>query len=331
MHIEDYFASEQYKIIDGETLMITEYKPLEFIVDGLIPKIGLITLNANPKTGKSLFTEQLAQQVTDVESSEFLGRTVNIHGEVLLLALEDTELRIASRFRMQKIAKPSDELHIATRWTSGNKGVEDLERYLDVHPVVLIVIDTLQRFRSNPVASDYAGDYYFMSRLKKICDTREICIILVHHLRKSQVDGEDEICRISGSMGISGAADVNILLERQRRSYLAELSVSGRDVPDFVEKIRLDPQRLTWHAVDEVETITQERLTPERIKFINALKELGGVGTPKEIAKIINGNNKNVSNQLTTMVKLGLVGKSAETSGAYVLINRAEEDVVKIE
>lgn len=324
MSFEDYFGSEQFKLTDGETLMNTNYQPIEFIVDGLIPKIGLVTLNANPKTGKSLFTEQLAQQVSDGESNEFLGRSINIHGEVLLLALEDTESRISTRFKIQNVANPTSELHVATRWTSANKGIEDIDRYLTQHSVVLIIIDTLQRFRSSQISSDYAADYYFMSRLKKICDSKEICIILVHHLRKSQVEGEDEICRISGSMGISGAADVNILMERQRRSYMAELSVSGRDVPDFIVKIRLDPQRLTWHAVDEVDTIPEERLTPERIKFINALKELGGVGTPKEIAKIINGNNKNVSNQLATMVKLGLIGKSAETSGAYVLLHHSE-------
>ena len=308
-------------------MMKKEYPPLEFLVDGLLPKTSLVTLNANPKTGKSLWTEQLASSVADTSIDEFIGHKVCIHGQVLLLALEDTPQRLAERLKKQSVGQPGNGLHICTRWTSGEEGIKDLQLYLSTNSdIVLVIIDTLQTFRANALANDYALDYLWMNKLKRIADERGICIILVHHLRKTRNEGEDEICQISGTMGISGVADTNIILERKRRSFLAEMNVSGRDVPDYKDKLRLNPMRLIWSKISEKELLADEKVTPERRAILAALEELGGRGTPKEIAATTNDDNKNVSNKLAMMVANGIIRKSEKKSGLYELLETNTEE-----
>lgn len=323
----DYFTPPKFMIQGAGDMMKKDYPPLEFLVEGLLPKTSLVTLNANPKTGKSLWTEQLASSVSDMNVKEFIGHKVCIHGQVLLLALEDTPQRLAERIKKQSVGEPENSLHICTRWTSGEEGIKDLELYLSTNSdIVLVIIDTLQSFRANVLANDYAMDYFWMNKLKRISDERGICIILVHHLRKTKNEGEDEICQISGTMGISGVADTNIILERKRRSFLAEMNVSGRDMPDYKNKLRLNPERLTWSKVGEKESLADEKITPERRAILDALEALGGIGSPKEIAAITNDDNKNVSNKLATMTANGLIKKSEKKSGLYELLKNTEEN-----
>ena len=59
-------------ITNGEIIMKTNYPSTKFIVDNLIPEIGLIIFAAPPKTGKSLCMTQLLCCVSG-ESSHFLG------------------------------------------------------------------------------------------------------------------------------------------------------------------------------------------------------------------------------------------------------------------
>ncbi len=63
----------------------------------------------------------------------------------------------------------------------------------------------------------YGNDYNDISSIKKIADEHDISIILVHHLRKLK-DGDDPFNEVSGSTGITGAADTNYVLKRKRSS-----------------------------------------------------------------------------------------------------------------
>ena len=49
------------------------------------------------------------------------------------------------------------------------------------------------------------NDYQDIGLLKKLADKRHIAILLIHHLRKLHDD--DPMNMISGSTGLSGAAD----------------------------------------------------------------------------------------------------------------------------
>ena len=61
----------------------------------------------------------------------------------------------------------------------------------------------------------YAGDYDDVSALKNISDKYGIAVMVVHHVRKLK-DISDPFNEVSGSTGITGAADTNFVLKRSR-------------------------------------------------------------------------------------------------------------------
>ena len=63
---------------------------------------------------------------------------------------------------------------------------EQLTSFHYQHPDTgLIVIDTLQKVRSSDQNNSmYASDYKEISALKALADKYNICILLIHHLRK---------------------------------------------------------------------------------------------------------------------------------------------------
>ena len=153
---------------------------------------------------------------------------------MLYLSLEDTQRRIKDRLYNLTDSAP-DNLYFAV--TSGliSGGMEEqITDFLTEHPATkLVIIDTLQKVRNSKGSAGKAGmygnDYDDISSIKRIADSFNIAILLVHHLRKLQ-DSDDPFNDVSGSTGIIGAADTNFILRRKRSGNAATLLVSGRDV-----------------------------------------------------------------------------------------------------
>ncbi|MDY3616559.1 AAA family ATPase [Intestinimonas butyriciproducens] len=97
---------------------------------------------------------------------------------------------------------------------------EQLEDFLRDYPQTrLVIIDTLQKVRDGTVnrGSMYASDYDDMAALKAIADRHNLCMILVHHLRKL-TDSSDPFNEVSGSTALMGAADTTYLLKKSNRA-----------------------------------------------------------------------------------------------------------------
>lgn len=88
----------------------------------------------------------------------------------------------------------------------GNGLDEQLERFVREHPDTrLIIIDTLQKIRElGGEAYSYADDYQIVGRLKQFADKNGICMLVVHHTRKTPAG--DKFERISGTTGLLGCA-----------------------------------------------------------------------------------------------------------------------------
>ena len=85
-----------------------------------------------------------------------------------------------------------------------------------------------------------------MGRLKAFADSRGICVLLVHHTRKSK-NPEDSFDNINGSTGILGAADFTIVLDKQSRmDDEAGFLLTGRDIEQCERVIRFDKARCRW-------------------------------------------------------------------------------------
>ena len=125
-------------------------------------------------------------------------------------------------------------------------------REIEPH-TVLIVIDTLQKVRSSDQNNSmYASDYKEISALKALADKYNICILLIHHLRKQAAD--DPFQQIAGSNGLMGASDTSWVMQRKRMSQTASILVTGRDMDN--KTLRLHEENCVW-ILDEEESTEQ--------------------------------------------------------------------------
>ena len=132
---------------------------------------------------------------------------------------------------------------------------QQIEQFLTEHPATkLVVIDTLQRVRSAGGDSNlYANDYQDVGLLKQLADRHHIAILLIHHLRKLHDD--DPMNMISGSTGLSGAADSTFVLQKSSRlANIASLHCTGRDIPDRTLKLEFGEEDHVWKLLEDSKT-----------------------------------------------------------------------------
>ena len=221
------------------------------IIDGLLYP-GTYLFAGAPKVGKSFLMAQLAYHVS--KGLTLWGHPVH-RGTVLYLALEDDHRRLQGRlYRMFSTDGTNDLLFAIYARQVGNGLEEQLKRFVQEHPdTKLIIIDTLQKIRETGGDKySYANDYEVVGRLKRFADDYGICLLLVHHTRKQQAD--DKFDMISGTNGLSGAADGAFLLQKEKRTdSAATLDVVGRDQQDQRFYLTRDKERLTWN-LERMET-----------------------------------------------------------------------------
>lgn len=176
--------------------------------------------------------------------------------------LEDTFRRIQSRMKEMAenlgvdIEGKEDGLHFGIRAETIGQGlIDQIDGWLSEHPGIrLIVIDTLQKVRDN-IRTDnvYASDYAALGKLKEYADDHQLSIVVIHHTRKMRA--QDPFDEISGSYGVSGAADASILIRRENHMEReAELHVTGRDMESAIHLIEFNGS--SWNYINSVNAET---------------------------------------------------------------------------
>lgn len=241
---------EKLKSIDADTLLSTPLRKTLFIVEGLIPQ-GLSVLSGASKIGKSWLMLWLGMQVARGNPVwEFETHKC----DVLYLCLEDTYIRIQNRLYQLTDEAPA-ELRIATTsYQIGNGLEQQIEDYLsDVPNTKLVIIDTFQKVRDSRNALGksgmYAGDYDDITALKNISDKFGIAVVVVHHVRKMK-DANDPFNEVTGSTGITGAADTSFILKRSRSSEMGTLLATGRDIEYQELTLKFDNGTHLWELVE---------------------------------------------------------------------------------
>lgn len=245
------------------------------VIDGLLYS-GTYLFAGAPKVGKSFFMAQLAYHIS---TGEKLWEYEVHPGTVLYLALEDDYQRLQERMYRMFGVEGTDKLHFAVYAKQLGNGLdEQLERFVQEHPdTKLIIIDTLQKIRElGGEAYSYADDYQIVGRLKQVADKRGVCLLVVHHTRKTPAGDKFEM--ISGTTGLLGCADGAFVLQKEKRTdNTAVLDVVGRDQLD--QKIHLvrDEERLIWcfdHADRELWKEPPDPLLEAIAKMLTAEKPM---------------------------------------------------------
>ncbi len=310
--------------ISATELLTRVYEDLSFLVPNLIPAVGVIILAAPPKTGKSFLVLFIAFMLS--LAYPIFGYTTPEPVQGLYIAMEDNEARLHRRLKKFGI-EGNDNLVFVVKIEPGETGIDQIDAYLEDHPQVkLIILDTLGYFfaQSAQSTSGFLDDYQKVRLFKDLAERRKIAIILVHHTRKMP-DINDEFNEVSGTTGITAAADAILLLRRARGRNEAILSCTGRDFED--NRILLQPDFKTgnWTVVEGDEI---SYLTGERREILRVLKNSETPMTPLQLSKVVFKSSKSISLLLSKLYEEGLVDKGEKYGTWFALKpNKPKEDI----
>ena len=261
----------------AEEILSTVFKPMEYIIDGLLTQ-GLYVLAGAQKVRKSWLAMDICLSIAT--GVPVLGRDT-IQGTALYLCLEDNYQRVQDRL-FQMNAEPIENLHFALVADKIGAGLEEqIESFKKEHDdLKIVVVDVMQMVRSN-VESSYGADYAELIALKQLAYRLGICILLIHHTRKCK--DNDPFNLISGSTGISGSADGSyVLIETRRGSGRAILHCVGRDFENAELQMQFDTDVMRWIVENEPEQKSRDNIVlsavylfiKERIHFEGTATEL---------------------------------------------------------
>ena len=262
------------KTITAGALLATPIPPVKWIIPGLLPA-GLALFAGPSKAGKSWLTLWLCLQISQGKS--VWGREIEPR-TVLYFSLEDTLGRLQERlYQLVDAEEDPERLILQTKSHGIGQGLEEqIVSFIHAYPdISLIVIDTLQKVRSSDQDNSmYASDYKEISALKALADKYNICILLIHHLRKQAAD--DPFQQIAGSNGLMGASDTSWVMQRKRMSQTASILVTGRDMDN--KTLRLHEENCVW-ILDEEESTEQSVAKAVPSYLWKVTDYIDGVGT----------------------------------------------------
>lgn len=299
--------------VDAQTLLGMEFEPIKYVVPGYVAE-GLTLLGGRPKLGKSWLALDFGIAVASG------GRSLGVDceaGDALYLALEDNQRRLQDRLRvvlpkMKSMRPDMSRLSLLTEAPKINAGLIDaLDAWRKgVENPRLIIIDTLAMVRppKGRNQDSYAADYEALSPLQRFASEHRLAVVVVTHVRKAEA--EDPLEMISGTNGLTGAADSILILNRTADG--PKLYGRGRDVEEVEKALKFDGGR--WSVLGDVDEVKR---SGERRQIMDALQAGAKAMKPAEIAEATGMKPANVSYLLRQMVKAGEAVKDGYGSYSY--------------
>jgi hypothetical protein len=201
-----------------------------------------------------------------------LGETKPVQGDCLYLALEDNQRRLKKRIdKIVQGAGAPERLELHTEWKRmDDGGLQDIEAWCkSVKEPRLIWIDTLAKIR--PLAGRneqaYTADYRAIEGLQKLSGQYQVGVVLNHHLRKASSE-DDAFDDVSGTLGLTGAADTIIIMKRY--AGMVKVFVRGRDIEEAEFAAEFNKDTCRWRLVGEANEVFRSE---QRQAIATALKE----------------------------------------------------------
>lgn len=304
-------AVRTFTTVDAETLLGMEFAPIKYVIPGYVAE-GLTLLGGRPKLGKSWLALDFGIAVASGGKS--LGAECE-QGDALYLALEDNQRRLQDRLRivLPRFKRPDmSRLALLTEAPKIGAGlIEMLDQWRQSVPDPrLIIVDTLAIVRppKGKNQDSYAADYEALSPLQRFASEHRLAIVVVTHVRKAEA--EDPLEMISGTNGLTGAADSIMVLNRTTDG--PKLYARGRDVEEVEKSLKFDGGR--WSVLGDVDDVKR---SGERKQIMDTLAAATGPMKPADIADATGMKPPNVSYLLRQMVKAGEAVKDGYGTYSY--------------
>ena len=251
--------------ISAYELQNKEFEERYYAVQNMIPE-GETVIAAPPKTGKSWLMLDMCLKIA--EGDKFLGFETS-KADTLYLALEDGDSFEQERLNIVLDGReaPKNFHFVFTNVMPMNEGfLLQLEDLLKQFPdVKVVVIDTLQfvKYRQAKSESAYECDYRTGRDLKGFAEKKNLAIVVVTHTTK-MIHVEDDMANVSGTNGVTGAADAVVVLSKEHRmDKEAKMFITGRKVRQTMHNIKFDDKRCQWDYVGIAEIGDKDRREQE--------------------------------------------------------------------
>lgn len=276
---------------------------------------GVTALVGRPKLGKTTLLRQLVHAANT--GGPFLSSPCD-RAEVLFLSLEEGP-RLMRKKLLNMGVKSSDlaGVEIAFEWKQAADGVAKLREWLQARKhdnrLPLILIDALVRFRLPPSdrGNAYQEDYNAIRLLSELCkEFQGLCIVVLHHVRKSVAAAEDPVSLISGTYGLTASIDSYLIVMKEGSRY--RLHAGGRlwmgDNADF----ELKREGGGWMLAGNWDALAAE-LPPKQRAVMDELRK--GAKTNNTLCELTGQEKSAMSHLLRGMADRGLIEKIANGWG----------------
>jgi len=298
--------------ISGAALQTKVFAPIQWIVPEFIVE-GLTLVAGKPKLGKSWVALNLGVAVA---SGGRAFSTADCEpGDVLALCLEDNQRRLQTRMRQLMGERPWPErLRFQTAWPRlDDGGLDRMAAWIaKAEKPRLILVDVWTKVRGKPDGkkSLYADDFESLSALQMLAGKHRIAVVAIHHTSKRE-NPEDPFDLVSGTTGLTGAADSILILRKETGQADAMLYGRGRDLHVFEKAMAFEKERGLWSVLGDAEVFRCSELEAKILKVLDAEEGL----RPKEVGDLIGEKPGSVKATLHRMAKTGRV---KNTGGKYV-------------
>ena len=268
----------QVVTISAKELQQKQFPETYYAVEGMIPE-GETVIAAPPKTGKSWLMLDMCLKVAQGE--KFLDFETR-KSDTLYLALEDGDKFEQERLNIVCPEDAPDNFHfVFDNILHLNEGFTlQLDGILEKLPnTKLVVIDTLNFIQYHPAKGEsaYNCDYRTGRDLKAYAEKHGIAIVVVTHTTK-MLHAEDEMMNVSGTNGVTGAADAVVVLSKEKRTDLdAKMFITGRKVRQSMHEIKFNDQACIWEykgVADIGDRDARERKEKEERYFSSKIRDV---------------------------------------------------------
>jgi hypothetical protein len=283
---------------------------------------GTSQLAAKPKIGKTNLAMNMGLAIASDGGVALGNATVQRHGRVLMLNLDGSRRGSYDRFStmtesVEAAPDRFDLLHGGFPEV-GDGALDLLREYVEENPdTELVIVDTLQHLRptSDGRRNVYHEDYDFVHPISEFGRETDTSVLLVHHLNK--LNNGDELDKVSGSTGLTGAVENVMILDRARGESHATLSIRPREDQEEDFDLKFDGQIQTW-------IVGREHYEPKSSMRQNIYDFLCEVeqSTLGNIAEAVGKSTDSVSKRLTEMKQNGAPIKKPQR-GVYKIVSGA--------
>ena len=295
--------------VSAQALLSMDFEPVRYVVPGYVAE-GLTLFGGRPKLGKSWLG--LGFCIAVATGGTALGVDCG-KGDVLYLALEDNRRRLKARLitLLPKLTTLRPDLSRLTLDTEAPRIDAGLIERLDTWRTSserprMVVIDTLALVRppKKRTQDSYEADYAALSPLQKWAGEHRIAVVVVTHVRKAEAS--DPLEMISGTNGLTGAADSILVLDRGTDGN--KLYGRGRDIEEIEKALKFEVGH--WTVLGDAEEIA---ISDSRRRIRATLADSICALSPKQIAEEAGLKSGNVRFLLGKMVKAGEVLKDGRS------------------